>query len=87
MAMQPDHITTWDQFTARKAAWETGEDLAESIQPPPHKRPETREASLSAVLLDSIRLAGARRGRLSRAERIREQTLLEVLSETMRRAR
>jgi hypothetical protein len=30
-------------------------------------------------------LAGARRGRLSRAERIREQTLLQVLSETMRR--
>jgi hypothetical protein len=37
------------------------------------------------VLLDAIHLAGARRGRISRAERIREQTLVEVLSGAMRR--
>jgi hypothetical protein len=83
MAVQPDHMTTWDEFTARKAARETGEDLAESIPPPPRR--EARESSLSALLLQAIHLAGARRGRISRAERIREQTLLEVLRETMRR--
>ena len=86
MAVQPDNLTTWDEFTARRA----GEDLADprtEIQPPPPKRPEAKESSLSAVLMQAIHVAGARRGRLSRAERIREQTLLEVLSETMRRAR
>jgi hypothetical protein len=82
MATQPDNLT-WDEFTARKAARETGED--ESIPLPPRKRPESRESSLSAVLLQAIHLAGARRSRLSRAERIREQTLLEVLTEAMRR--
>jgi hypothetical protein len=41
---------------------------------------------LSALLMQAIHLAGARRG-LSRAERIREATLLEVLSTTMRSAR
>ena len=45
------------------------------------------EPSLSALLLQAIHLAGTRRGRLSRAERIREQTLLEVLTEAMRKAR
>jgi hypothetical protein len=79
MAVQPDHVT-WDEFTARQAR-ETGE--AGSIQPPPRR--EARESSLSALLLQAIHAAGARRGRLSRAERIREQTLLEVLGETMRR--
>jgi hypothetical protein len=87
MAVQPDHITTWDEFTALKAARETGEDLAESIQPPPRQRREARESSLSALLLQAIPAAGARRGRISRAERIRQMTLLEVLSETMRRTR
>ena len=79
----PDHLT-WDDFTARQAARETGGEDG-SIPPPPRKRPEAKESSLSAVLLEAIHLAGARRGRISRAERIREQTLLEVLSETMRR--
>jgi len=82
--MEPE---SWDEFSARKAARETGEDLAEPIPPPSRQRREARESSLSSVLLEAIHLAGARRGRLSRAERIREQTLLEVLTETMRRAR
>jgi hypothetical protein len=82
--MQPDHLN-WDEFTARKAAREIGEDLAESIQPPLRQRPEASQSSLSALLMQAIHLAGARRGRLSRTERIREQTLLEVLSETMLR--
>jgi hypothetical protein len=83
MATQPN--LTWDEFTARKAARETGED--ESIPLPPCKRPEGKEPSLSALLLEAIHAAGIRRGRISRAERIREQTLFEVLGETMRRAR
>jgi hypothetical protein len=83
--VQADHATTWDEFTARQAARKTGEDL-ESIQPSRERR-EANESSLSAVLMQAIHLAGARRGRISRAERIREQTLLEVLSEAMRRAR
>jgi hypothetical protein len=86
MTVQPNNLN-WDEFSARKAARETGEDLAEPIPPPSRKRPEAKESSLSAVLLEAIHLAGARRGRISRADRIREQTLLEVLSETMRRAR
>jgi len=85
MAVQPN--TTWDEFTARKAARETGEALAEPMQPPTHKRPEAKEASLSTLLMEAIHAAGARRGPLSRAERTRELTLLEVLSEAMRRAR
>ena len=83
--MQPDPVITWDEFTARRA----GEDLDDprtGIPPTPRKRPEAKEPSLSALLLEAIHLAGARRGRISRAERIREQ-LLEVLTEAMRRAR
>jgi hypothetical protein len=85
--MQPDHLSTWDDFTARKAVRETGEDLADprdEIQPPPRKQ---TAAKLSSLLLEAIHLAGARRGRIPRAERIREQTLLEVLGQAMRRAR
>ena len=79
--MQPDHVTTWDEFTARKAARETGEEPA--IQP----KPKRQEPALSVVLMQAIHLAGTRRGRIPRAERIREQTLLEVLGEALRRAR
>jgi hypothetical protein len=86
MTVQPDRLTTWDEFAARRA----GEDLADprtGIQPPLRKRPEAKESSLSTLLIEAIQLAGARRGRLSRTERIREQTLLEVLTVAMRRAR
>jgi hypothetical protein len=78
---QPDHETTWDEFAARRA----GEDLADPRTVPPPKRPEAKESSLSALLMQAIHQAGTRRGRLSRAERIRERTLLEVLTEAMRR--
>jgi len=83
--MQPNHVTSWDEFTARQTAREADEDLVESIQP--RKQPEAKQSSLATLLMQAIHLAGTRRGRLSRAERIREQTLLEVLTETMRRAR
>jgi hypothetical protein len=82
--VQPDHIT-WDDFTARRPAPETGEEPAG--QPKPLAKSKRQEPSLSALLLQAIHLAGARRGRLTQAERIREQTLLEVLSTTMRSAR
>ena len=83
MAVQPDEIT-WDDFTARQTAPETGEEPA--VQPK-LARNKRSEPSLSTVLMQAIHLAGARRGRLSRAERIREQTLLEVLSVAMRSVR
>jgi hypothetical protein len=35
--------------------------------------------------MEAMTLASSRRGRISRAEWIREQTLLEVLTEAMRR--
>ena len=80
--MQPDHIT-WDDFTARQTAPETGEEReAESKPLAGNKR---QEPSLSTLLMQAIHLAGARRGRRSQAERIREQTLLEVLAASMRR--
>jgi hypothetical protein len=82
--VQPDQIT-WDDCTARQTAPETGEEPAS--QPKPLARNKRQEPSLSALLLQAIHLAGARRGRLSQAERIREQTLLEVLMAVMRRAR
>jgi hypothetical protein len=73
MAVQPD----WDDFTARQTAPETGEEPA---RPMPLAENKRQEPSLSNVLLQAIHLAGARRGRLSQAERIREATLLEVLT-------
>jgi len=69
--VHPDKIS-WDEFTGRRTAPETSEN-------------KHQEPSLSALLLQAIQLAGARRGRLSQAERIREQTLLEVLSVALRR--
>jgi hypothetical protein len=87
--VQPDH---WDDFTARRTASETGDlpaiaDKSEPAGQPKLARNKRQEPALSALLMQAIQLAGARRGRLSRAERIREQTLLEVLSGTMRNAR
>ena len=77
--MQPDPIT-WDEFSARRTALETGEEPA--IQP----KSKRQASSLSDLLMQAIQLAGARRGRLSRAERIRDQTLLEMLTAAVRSA-
>jgi hypothetical protein len=81
--VQPDSPQTWYDFNARK----TGEELADPrIEPQtPHLKRESKEPSLSTLLMQAIHLAGARRGRLSQAERVRERTLLEVLTEAMRR--
>jgi hypothetical protein len=73
--MQPDPITTWDEFIARRAARETDEDLAESIQPPPPKRSEAMESSLSTLLLEAIHAVGARRGRIFSLRKYRFQRL------------
>jgi hypothetical protein len=63
-------------------ATEAGEEPDGQAKPFARKR---QEPSLSAVLMHAIHLAGARRGRLSQAERIRERKQLEVLTEAMRR--
>ena len=76
------HIT-WDEFTARRTAPETSEEPDSQLKS--FAKNKRQEPSLSALLLQAIQLAGARRGRLSQAERIREQTLLEVLSVALRR--
>jgi hypothetical protein len=90
----PDNITTWDDYTARQAAREAGEDLsshlAGSIKPVRTRKRcpggEAKESSLAGLLMQAIHLAGTRRGRLSQADSIREQTLLEVLTAAIRRA-
>jgi hypothetical protein len=81
--VQPDHIT-WNEFTGRRTELETGEEPAGEPKPFAKKR---QELSLANVLLQAIQVAGTRRGRLSQAERIREATLLDVLSTAMRSAR
>jgi len=75
--MQPDHVSTWDDFTARKTARETGEE----------PKPKRQEPSLAARRMQAIHLASERRGRISKAESVREQTLVQVLEQMMRRAR
>jgi hypothetical protein len=90
----PDNITTWDDYTARQAARETGEDLAGQLAgsiKPAHARKrrhggEAKESSLAGLLMQAIHLAVTRRGRLSQAESVREQTLLEVLTAAIWRA-
>jgi hypothetical protein len=80
---RPDRAP-WDVWPQRQTPPEPGEEPASQAKLARTKR---QEPSLSAVLLQAIHLAGARRGRLSRAELLREATLLEVLSTTMRSAR
>jgi hypothetical protein len=72
--MQANSETTWDEFTARR----TGGDLS---VPSVERRP-AKPSALASLLLEAIQATGVRRGRLSEAERIREQTLLgqEVLA-------
>ena len=88
--MQPDKVTTWEEYSARQAARETGEEFGgqpvKQTRARKRRTGEAKEASLAGLLLQAIQLAGTRRGRLSQAESIREQTLLEVLTATIRRA-
>jgi hypothetical protein len=79
---------TWDEFQARKAAADPSDLVLEpALSKPRKRRPEPKESTLADLLMQAITLAGERRGRISRAESVREQTLLEVLQQTMRRAR
>ena len=82
---QPNSAPGWDNFTARQIMEEPDEAAIER----PGKRRGAAKASpsLSELLLQAIQAAGARRGRITRAERIREATLLEVLTTAIRKAR
>jgi hypothetical protein len=65
--VQPDKVPTWEEYTARQAALETGEDrqLAGSIKPVRARKRRTveaKEASLAGLLMQAIHLAGTRRG-------------------------
>ena len=85
--MQPDHIPTWDEFQVRKAAAPSDLVSEPALSKPRRRRPEAKESALADLLLQAIQVAGGRRGRITRAQSVREQTLLEVLQQTMRRAR
>jgi hypothetical protein len=85
MAVQPDHITTWDDFTARKAARETGEDLRVGSTATPQAAGSQGVLALHSADAGDPCGRRAPRAHLA-AERIREMTLLEVLRETMQRA-
>src|SRR5262245_23665158 len=91
---------TFDEFTARKNARQAAEDLPAQLQKsiervnaakaskarrkPPAAEPEP-PATLAEVLRQAVSLAMARRSRESREVLVREQGLLEVLSDAMRR--
>ena len=85
----------WDdaQFQVRKDAERPDDDQPDPrLEPVWHARnrkptPEATTVSGSDLLMQAISLAGARRGRITRAQSVREQTLLEVLQQAMRRAR
>src|SRR5262245_56697801 len=97
--VQPENPTTFtfDEFTARKNARQAAEDLPAQLQKsiervkaakarrkPPEAEPEP-PATLAEVLRQAVSLAMARRSRESREVLVREQVLLEVLSDAMRR--
>jgi hypothetical protein len=80
--------STREEFQARKAAADPPDLVLEpALSKPRKRRPEPKESTLADLLMQAVTLAGERRGRISRVGRIREQTLLEVLTEAIRRAR
>jgi hypothetical protein len=81
--------STWEEFQARKTAADSSDLVLEpALSKPARKhRSEPKESTLADLLMQAVTLAGERRGRISRAESVRERTLLEVLEQTMRRAR
>ena len=95
--MLPENPTTtsfsFDDFTARKSARQTADDLpaqlAESIvrvkAATPKRKPAAEPATLADVLRQAVGLAMARRGRETRDVLVREQVLLELLTDAMRR--
>ena len=84
--------STWDEFQTRKDAERPDDDQPNPRLEPWHARnrkpaSEATTGSVSDLLMQAISVAGGRRGRIARAQAIREQTLLEVLQQAMRRAR
>ena len=95
------NVHSWDEFKAKKAAQESvadlGAKLVESIKqadaakaappatPRPKRRPNTVvEATLGEVLRHAVQIAMTRK-RGSREDAVREQVLLDVLTDAMRR--
>ena len=81
---QPNSAPGWDNFTARQIMEEPD---GAAIDRQGKRRAAKTSPSLSALLLEAIQAAGTRRGRITRAEHIREATLLEVLTTAIRRTR
>jgi len=80
--------STWDEFQTRKAVAAPADLVLEpALSKPRKRRPDPKESTLADLLMQAVTLASERRGRISRAESVREQTLLEVLQQTMRRPR
>jgi hypothetical protein len=90
---------SWSDFQARKLAQAQatpgalGEALTQSIalvKKKPGRKPkppvEAKEVLIADLLRQAVELAIARRGRITAEERIKEQTLLEVLTGALRRA-
>jgi hypothetical protein len=92
---------SFEDFAARKQARQTADDLtgqlAQSVArvkngaPKPKRKPAPAAAepevpaTLADVLRQAVALAIARRGNPAREAAIREQVLLEVLTDAMRR--
>lgn len=86
-------VQTFEEFQAgRKRAAESDEarlaELSESQEAPPAPRKRQKrqalpklpeQLSLADLLLQAVRLASTRKGRVPQAVLVREQTLLEVL--------
>jgi uncharacterized membrane protein len=80
--------SSWDEFQVRKAAAAPSDVALEpAVSKPRKRRPGAKETALADLLLEAVTLASGRRGRITRAQSVREQTLLEVLSTAMRSAR
>ena len=79
---------SWEDFQTRKAAAAPADPALEpAVIKPRRRRSEPRESALADLLMQAVTLASERRGRITRAQSIREQTPLEVLQQAMRRAR
>ena len=94
MAVQPNGkpVQSFEEFTAARKARSEAElaSLSESLEQPPARRkrkpaPVAKEASLADLLLQAIHIVNSRRGRPVQAERIREATLMEVLTDAVNR--
>ena len=90
--MQPENPTfSFEEFASRKARQvdDLPAQLAESIvrvkAAAPKRKPAAEPATLADVLRQAVGLAMARRGRETRDVLVREQVLLELLTDAMRR--